>query len=231
MIRCGRSVPGCFPGAAEMALPSLFFKPRMVGKCRQRFSAVTCNPYRGTTMCGRFTQTAASKETLADLFNLSDPPGLLPLFNIAPTQPVAAVRVVPGGQQQELVALRWGLVPSWSDDLKIGYKMINARAETAATKPSFRSAFRSRRCLIASDGYFEWQKQDGKKQPFYFRMKDGRLFAFAGLWERWQGPEGEPVESCTILTTEANALARPVHDRMPVIVDPADFGQWLDPAE
>src|SRR5262249_17212193 len=110
MIRCVRSVPWCSPGAAEIALTPLFFKPRMVGKCRQRFSAVTCNPSRGTTMCGRFTQTAASKETLADLFNLSDPPGLLPLFNIAPTQAVAAVRVVPGGQQRELVAVRWGLI-------------------------------------------------------------------------------------------------------------------------
>jgi putative SOS response-associated peptidase YedK len=182
-------------------------------------------------MCGRFTRTAATKETLADLFQLTDPPGLLPLFNIAPTQPVAAVRIVPGGQDRELVALRWGLVPAWADDLKIGYKMINARSETVATKPSFRAAFKSRRCLIAADGYFEWAKQGGKKQPWYYRLKDGKLFAFAGLWEHWQPPEGEPVESCTILTAAANDLARPVHDRMPVIMDPADFGQWLDPTE
>jgi putative SOS response-associated peptidase YedK len=122
------------------------------------------------------------------------------------------------------------LVPSWAKDVKIGYRLINARAETAATNPSFRSAFRSRRCLIPADGYFEWQKQDGKKQPFYFHRRDGRPFAFAALWERWARPDGEAIESCTILTTEANDLARPVHDRMPVIVAPADFGQWLDPA-
>jgi putative SOS response-associated peptidase YedK len=103
--------------------------------------------------------------------------------------------------------------------------------ETAATKPSFRSAFKSRRCLIAADGYFEWAKQGGKKQPWYYRLKGGQLFAFAGLWERWQGLEGETLESCTILTTAANDLARPVHDRMPVIMDPAHFSQWLDPSE
>jgi putative SOS response-associated peptidase YedK len=182
-------------------------------------------------MCGRFTQPAASKETLADLFQLSDPPGLLPLFNIAPTQPVAAVRLNLERGQRELVTLRWGLIPSWADDPKIGYKMINARAETAATKPSFRAAFKSRRCLIAADGYYEWQKLDGKKQPYYIYMKGGKLFAFAGLWERWSPPDGEAVESCTILTTDANEFTKPIHNRMPVIVDPADFGHWLDPAE
>jgi putative SOS response-associated peptidase YedK len=182
-------------------------------------------------MCGRFTRTAASKETLADLFQLSDPPGLLPLFNIAPTQPVAAVRINPEQGQRELVPLRWGLIPPWADDPKIGYRLINARAETAATKPSFRAAFNNRRCLIVADGYYEWQKQDGKKQPWYFRLKGGKLFAFAGLWERWMPPNAEAIESCTILTTEANDLNRPIHNRMPVIVDPAGFGQWLNPEE
>jgi putative SOS response-associated peptidase YedK len=182
-------------------------------------------------MCGRFTRTAASRETLADLFQLADPPGLLPLFNIAPTEGVAAVRVVPSGQQRELVTLRWGLIPSWADDPKIGFKMINARAETAATKPSFRSAFKARRCLIAADGYFECQKRDGAKQPYYIHMKGGKLFAFAGLWERWALADGEAIESCTILTTDANELTKPIHDRMPVLVDPSDYKQWLDPAE
>jgi putative SOS response-associated peptidase YedK len=153
------------------------------------------------------------------------------LFNVAPTQPVAAVRVVPGGQERELVELRWGLIPSWADDPKIGYRMINARSETAATKPSFRSAFKVRRCLVVADGYYEWQKRDGAKQPFYIHMQGGKLFAFAGLWERWVPPDGEAIESCTILTTDANELTKPIHDRMPVIVDPPDFGQWLDPAE
>jgi putative SOS response-associated peptidase YedK len=156
---------------------------------------------------------------------------LLPLFNIAPTNPIAAMRVVPGGQERELVTLRWGLIPSWADDPKIGYRMINARSETVATKPSFRSAFKSRRCLIAADGYFEWQKWDGAKQPFYIHMKGGKLFAFAGLWERWAPQDGEAIESCTILTTDANELTKPIHDRMPVIVDPSDFKLWLDPAE
>jgi putative SOS response-associated peptidase YedK len=118
------------------------------------------------------------------LFNFSNPQGLLPLFNIAPMQPVAVVRVVAGGQERELVTLRWGLIPSWADDPKIGYRLINARVETAATKPSFRSAFKSRRCLVVADGYYEWQKLDAKKkQPFYIHMKGGKLFAFAGLWD------------------------------------------------
>jgi putative SOS response-associated peptidase YedK len=183
-------------------------------------------------MCGRFTRTAASKETLADLLHLSDPPGLLPLFNIAPTQPVAAVRTNPESAKRELVELRWGLIPFWADDPKIGYRLINARAESAATKPSFRSAFKARRCLVVADGYYEWQKLDAKKkQPFYIHMKGGKLFAFAGLWDRWSPHDGQAVESCTILTTDANELNRPIHNRMPVIVDPADFGKWLDPAE
>jgi putative SOS response-associated peptidase YedK len=132
----------------------------------------------------------------------------------------------------QLVELRWGLVPFWAEDPKIGYRLINARAETAATKPSFRSAFKSRRCLVVADGYYEWQKLDAKmKQPFYIHMKAGKLFAFAGLWDRWTPPAGEAVESCTILTTDANELNRPIHDRMPVIVDPADFGTWLTPTE
>jgi putative SOS response-associated peptidase YedK len=125
-------------------------------------------------MCGRFTRTAASKETLADLFQLADPPSLLPLFNIAPSQPVAAVRINPDGAKRELVDLRWGLIPSWAKDIKIGYKLINARSDTAATKPSFRSACKSRRCLVVADGYYEWQKREGPKQPFYIHMKGGK---------------------------------------------------------
>jgi putative SOS response-associated peptidase YedK len=181
-------------------------------------------------MSGRFSRTAASKETLADLFHLCDPPGLLPLFNIAPTQPVAAARTNPESAKRELVELRWGLIPFWAEDPKIGYRLINARAESAATKPSFRSAFKSR--LVVADGYYEWQKLDAKKkQPFYIHMKGGNLFAFAGLWDRWTPPDGQAVESCTILTTDANELNRPIHNRMPVIVNPADFGHWLNLAK
>jgi putative SOS response-associated peptidase YedK len=126
------------------------------------------------------------------------------------------------------VLLRWGLVPSWASDLSVGARMLNARAETVLEKPSFRAAFTRRRCLLPADGFYEWQTVAGKKQPLHFRFRDGRLFAFAGLWERWHGPDG-PVESCTVLTTEANDLVRPVHERMPVILDPLRYDGWLDP--
>jgi putative SOS response-associated peptidase YedK len=179
-------------------------------------------------MCGRFTRTVQA-EDLAGLFELAEAATLPPSFNVAPTQPVAAVRVDLESARRELVALRWGLVPHWAEDLSIGNRLINARAETAAEKPSFRTPFRQRRCLVIADGFFEWQKRDGAKQPFYIRLKDGRPFGFAGLWDQWHSPEGEVVESCTVLTTAANDLMRPIHDRMPVIVDPAAYDRWLDP--
>ena len=151
-------------------------------------------------------------------------------FNIAPTQPVAAVRAAPTGGR-ELVFLRWGLVPSWATDLKIGASLINARGETISSKPSFRSAFRRRRCLIPADSFYEWQKgpSTGRKQPYSISVAGGGPFALAGLWEHWAKGDAEPVESCTIVTTGANALLRPLHDRMPVIVRPEDFAAWLDP--
>jgi putative SOS response-associated peptidase YedK len=122
------------------------------------------------------------------------------------------------------------LIPSWSKDAEIGYKLINARAETVAEKPSFRSALKQRRCLIPASGFYEWQKQGtGGKQPYFISPREGELFSFAGLWERWHDPEGEEVETCTILTTTANDLMKPIHDRMPVILDPTTEGQWLDP--
>ena len=126
--------------------------------------------------------------------------------------------------------LHWGLVPSWADDPKIGNRMINARAETAADKPSFRTAMRRRRCLIVADGFYEWQTIGKRRQPMYIHMRDGRPFAFAGLWESWEGADHSALESCTILTTSANDLVRPIHDRMPVIIAPADYARWLDPA-
>ncbi|MCC7353120.1 MAG: SOS response-associated peptidase, partial [Anaerolineae bacterium] len=118
---------------------------------------------------------------------------------------------------------------SWAKDPTIGSRMINARSETVAEKPSFRSAFKSRRCLVPADGFYEWQRQERGKQPFFIRMSEGTPFAIAGLWEHWQGPEGEVIESCTLLTTEANEMMRPLHDRMPVILDPKDYDLWLDP--
>ncbi|MBD2209136.1 SOS response-associated peptidase [Calothrix sp. FACHB-156] len=179
-------------------------------------------------MCGRFTlnQTAAA---LAQAFELEIVPDLAAQYNIAPTQMVATVLCKPESDKREFQQLRWGLIPSWSKDLGIGAKLINARAETVAEKPSFRSAFKHRRCLVLADGFYEWQKKQNKKQPFYFRLQDEKPFAFAGLWERWQSSSGEEIASCTILTTAANELLEPIHDRMPVILAPEDYNQWLDP--
>jgi putative SOS response-associated peptidase YedK len=178
-------------------------------------------------MCGRFTM-ATPGQVIAEVFGLDDVPELSPRFNIAPTQAVAAVRARADGRR-ELVALTWGLIPSWSKDRAIGSRMINARAETVAEKPAFRAALRARRCLVLADGFYEWQKLGTRKQPHHIRMRDGRPFAFAGLWERWVPPEGDPVESCTIITTVPNEVVAPIHDRMPVILAPADLDLWLEP--
>jgi putative SOS response-associated peptidase YedK len=167
---------------------------------------------------------------LVDQFALKNELQLPLRFNIAPTQSVAAVRAAGPLKERELVALRWGLVPSWAKDPAIGNQLINARAESVADKASFRSAFKRRRCLVLADGYYEWQKQGKKKQPFLIHMDDHRPFAFAGLWEQWFGLEGQPpLESCTIITTQANDFTSHVHDRMPVILDEHDYDLWLDP--
>lgn len=176
-------------------------------------------------MCGRFTLSQSS-EIIAKTFHLAEVPTLEPRYNIAPTQMIATVLQIEQNERQ-FQLLRWGLIPSWAKDAAMGTRLINARAETVAEKPSFRSAFRHRRCLVIADGFYEWQRQERKKQPFYFRLKDGQLFAFAGLWERWQDPNGNAIASCTILTTEANELLSPIHDRMPVILAPKDYDLWL----
>jgi len=181
-------------------------------------------------MCGRFT-LAASPTALASLFDLDAAllPPLAPRYNIAPTQAVAVVRAAPGDGRREMVLLRWGLIPSWAKDPSVGSKMINARSETITERPAFRVAFRRRRCLVPADGFYEWRREDGKKQPYHITLADHRPFAVAGLWERWKAPTGDVVESCTLLTTDANDLVRPLHDRMPVILAPADYALWLDP--
>ena len=178
-------------------------------------------------MCGRFT-LFESDQVLSKEFGASRVLSGSPRYNIAPSQPVAVVRVSPVDRVREIARLRWGLIPSWSKDPSIGSRLINARAETAAEKPAFRSAFRHRRCLVPADGFYEWRKLDRGKQPFYIRMLDGRPFAFAGLWEQWKTPERETIETCTILTTDANDVLKPLHDRMPVIVSPGDYDAWLD---
>jgi len=177
-------------------------------------------------MCGRFNQTASGEE-IAEAFSLDEAPALAPRYNIAPTQPVAVVGVQPKTGRRGLATLTWGLVPHTSLGGERGF--INARAETAWEKASFREAFARRRCLIPATGFYEWQKVDPKRrQPWLIRLAAGRLFAFAGLWEPPPAAGGPPT--CTILTTEPNDLAARVHDRMPVILDPADYGRWLDPA-
>jgi putative SOS response-associated peptidase YedK len=166
---------------------------------------------------------------LARFFGLREPPDLQPRFNIAPTQPVATVLVLTAGRVLKL--MRWGLVPSWAKDLSIGSRMINARAETVAQKPSFRTALRERRCIIVADGFYEWRHKGQPRQPYHIVTRDGKPMGFAGLWARWEPPEGgDPVESCTIITTAANELVADLHERMPVILDPKDYDAWLDPA-
>ena len=177
-------------------------------------------------MCGRFSLVAPGEE-LAELFQLDEVPQLQPRYNIAPTQPVAAVRMNPDTKRRELTHFHWGLIPFWAKDTNMAGRMINARAETAAEKPSFRAAFKYRRCIIPASGFYEWQKQNGQKQPHYIHHVDGRTLGFAGLWEHWQGADGSEIESCTILTTTPNEMMGQLHNRMPVILDPEDYGIWL----
>ncbi|KAM3102735.1 SOS response-associated peptidase [Phormidesmis sp. 146-12] len=177
-------------------------------------------------MCGRFTQSLTG-EAIASAFDLDDIPDWTPRYNIAPTQTVPAILSESG--DRTFKALRWGLIPTWAKDPAIGARLINARSETVTEKPSFRSAFKKRRCLITADGFYEWQKTQGKKQPFYFRLENGQTFGFAGLWEQWSSPEGDLWQTCTILTTDANLLLSQVHDRMPVMLHPEDYDRWLDP--
>lgn len=180
-------------------------------------------------MCGRFTLFAPG-DVLAAMFGVDKAPSLAPRYNIAPSQPVAAARVSPEGGNRELAHIRWGLLPSWAKDPSASAPMINARAETVSEKPSFRSAFRRRRCLVPADGFYEWGRTPGRKQPYYIRFRDGRPFSIASLWERWEGPDGSVLDSCALITTAANDAVSPIHDRMPVILGPKDYDLWLDPA-
>jgi putative SOS response-associated peptidase YedK len=181
-------------------------------------------------MCGRFTQTLAG-EAIAQTFGVTT--GLAkeanpqPRYNIAPTQAVSAIAQPEHAREYRL--FQWGLVPSWAKDPSIGSRMINARSETVTEKPSFRTAFKRRRCLIVADGFYEWQRTGKAKQPYYIQLKSRALFGFAGLWEAWESGDGSYLETCTILTTEPNELMRPIHNRMPVIVHPEDYDLWLNP--
>lgn len=177
-------------------------------------------------MCGRYALTSPPA-VIAARFQLLWTPEIEPHYNIAPSQMVPVVRET--GHVRELTLLKWGLIPRWAKDAQIGAKLINARAESVAEKPAFRDAYRRRRCLVPADAFYEWKGVAGRKQPYCIRMRDHDLFAMAGLWEHWVAPDGHVVESCTIVTVDANALVAELHNRMPLILAPAGYDAWLDP--
>jgi putative SOS response-associated peptidase YedK len=180
-------------------------------------------------MCGRY-RLSRRKQLVEEYFDTaSGEEDWAPRFDIAPTQSVPVIRQHPKEPVRELALMRWGLIPSWAKDSSVAASMINARAETAATKPAFRDALKSRRCLIPADAFYEWMRTGKTKQPYCFEVNAGELFAFAGLWDRWKDPSGQWVKSCSILTTTPNAVTSAVHDRMPVILDPDGYDLWLDP--
>jgi len=179
-------------------------------------------------MCGRY-RLSRRKQLIAEYFETDNDVGWEPRYNIAPSQPVAIIRQDPSKPERHFSLARWGLIPSWATDATIGFKTINAHAETVARKPAFRDAFMSRRCLLPADGFFEWRRSAREKQPFHFGMQDDSLFAFAGLWDRWRDQAGAVIESSSILTTTANSLLADIHDRMPVILRRENYALWLDP--
>lgn len=178
-------------------------------------------------MCGRYALSAPVEE-IAETFGVTEAPPVDPRYNIAPTQSVPVVRAASDGRR-ELVEARWGLVPAWFADPDSGPPLINARSESLATRPTFRDAFRLRRCILPASGFYEWQRVDRGKQPYFVRRRDGRLLGLAGLWERWPGPAGV-LESCVVITVPANEALVEVHDRMPAILSGELVDRWLDPA-
>jgi putative SOS response-associated peptidase YedK len=177
-------------------------------------------------MCGRFALKASPK-SIQEHFHLPEIPALAPRYNVAPSQEIAVVRHFLQDPFPRLDMLRWGFIPSWAKDIKIGYKMINARGETLAQKPAFRTSYKKRRCLVVADGFYEWSHAGSRKQPFFIRLKSNDVFAFAGLWDTWHNPDGSIIESCAIITTSANELVGKIHDRMPVILQPEHYAVWL----
>lgn len=180
-------------------------------------------------MCGRFTLTVNPAD-LQDTFNdFNFPEKFAPRFNIAPSQPVLAI---PNDEKYTADFFVWGLIPMWAKDPEIGNRLINARGETLAEKPSFRGSYRHKRCLILSDGFYEWKSFGSRKTktPYYIHMQDRKPFAIAGLWDHWESPDGSSIKSCTIITTTPNELMESIHDRMPVILHPRDYAKWLNPA-
>jgi putative SOS response-associated peptidase YedK len=176
-------------------------------------------------MCGRY-RLSRRKQMIAEYFETDTEVDWEPRYNIAPSQQVGIIRQSPSRPDRHFSLARWGLIPSWASDASISSKTINARSETVVTKPAFRDAFSSRRCLLPADGFFEWRRQGKEKQPFHFGMQDDSLFAFAGLWDRWRDPAGAVIESCSILTTTPNSLLADMHDRMPVILRQESYALW-----
>jgi putative SOS response-associated peptidase YedK len=181
-------------------------------------------------MCGRY-RLSRRKQFVEEYFaSVSEECEWSPRYNVAPSQPVLTIRQDAREPVRKLSAMRWGLIPSWSKDPSIGYKTINARSETVATTASFREPFKSQRCLVPADGFYEWLREGKAKLPYCFELNDGELFAFAGLWDRWRDPQGDVIESCSIITTAANSVLADIHDRMPAILRPHEYDLWLDPA-
>jgi len=184
-------------------------------------------------MCGRFARRS-TQEVLADWFGieLEDIAWFAPSYNVAPQSIQPVVRINRDSSNREFALMRWGLVPHWAKDAKFGYSTINARAEEASAKPAYREALKKRRCLVPADAFYEWQQMDSKtKRPFAIALKSGEPYSFAGLWESWQPKDGAPLETFTILTTDPNAIMEPIHNRMPVILEPKDYDRWLDPGD
>jgi len=189
--------------------------------------------YAELTMCGRFARRS-TQQVLADWFGveLEDMPWFAPSFNVAPQSVQPVVRIDRDSGNRQFALMRWGLVPFWAKDAKLAYSTFNARAEEASTKPAYREAIRKRRCLVPADAFYEWQRLDAKsKRPFAIALTSGEPCAFAGLWESWQPKDGEPLETFTILTTDPNHVMEPIHNRMPVILDPKDYDRWLEPGD
>jgi len=180
-------------------------------------------------MCGRFTLTVNPADLQDAFSNYSFPEKFAPRFNIAPSQPVLAI---PNDDKFRADFFVWGLIPMWAKDPSIGSRLINARGETLAEKPSFRGGYKYKRCLIVADGFYEWKAFGEKKSksPYFIHMKDRKTFAMAGLWDTWEGPDGSNIKTCTIITTQPNELMELIHDRMPVILHPRDYAKWLNPA-
>lgn len=181
-------------------------------------------------MCGRFTLKTTA-QTIKEMFLIEQGLHYDPSFNIAPSQPIVTIRYSPKSNTRAMSWMKWGLVPTWAKDPSLGHKMINARAETLAEKPSYKGPFKYKRCLIPTDGFYEWKKcgEGVAKRPYFIKRRDNKPFAMAGLWDYWGGADGSELETCTIITTSANELMQPIHNRMPVILKEEEFATWLDP--